>query len=325
MKISTIAISTISVLLNASPLDATFSIAAVDQTTGAMGAAGCFCVHTKPGQPPLPFTVYEALYHPVPGKGVLVAQAQPPQGKKHAVYKAASKMLNQGDDPASILTEITSSKVDPGEFFTTGLDNNRVRQYGIVDLQGRADGYTGDQIDNLHVLDGYNSTTVQTYAQKHYSPGAKVGPGKNYAYVAQGNIVSLNTVQAMADGFEKDACDLAERLFHALTIVDDLNTQANATGTNDQDDFVGDVRCEEMNGFPGYQAFVHVDFGGQKPPMHLESNVLLNNWNVIPGIMANSTVNPFDDLRKQYNAWRANNSCPPSKAVGNNKLRRRAL
>ncbi|CAB9525770.1 expressed unknown protein [Seminavis robusta] len=319
MKLSSVAITAFVILVGASSTNATFSIAAVDQSTGAMGGAGCSCIYNLPQYPPMPFTLYEALYHPVPGKGVFVTQAQPPKSP-HAVYKAATKSLKNDAEPKDIISKITSDSVDPGEFFNTGLPNKGVRQYGIVDLKGRADGYTGDEIGDLNVLDGFNSTSVQVYTEKHYSPNANVGPGKNYAYVAQGNIVSLNTVQTMASAFERDdGCDLAGRLFNALNAVDEANKKANATGTTEDNNFEGDVRCEEMNGYPGYQAFVHVDFKDGSA-MHLEWIVEFNDWSNKQGIEANNTINPFDKLNEQYKAWRADHDCPPTSG----KVRRRA-
>jgi uncharacterized Ntn-hydrolase superfamily protein len=100
----------------------TYSIAAADQTTHEVGAAGTSCLS---GQ-----DVY-VIYTALPGRGVLLAQAR----YSVAAKQRAAELLGSGDTPADIIAAITQTSFDAG---------SAERQYGIVDVTGAAAGFTGN-------------------------------------------------------------------------------------------------------------------------------------------------------------------------------------
>lgn len=154
---------------------ATWSIVAADAATQQVGGAITSCVGTLD-------TVI--VYGGVPGVGAVHAQAQlSTEGRDRAVER-----LGQGIAPEDILAEITAASFD---------SNADARQYGIVDLQGRAAGWTG----------GTNGDWA----------GDRQGQVGEITWSAQGNILTGQEVidQAVAT-FEADGCDLAERLMSGL-------------------------------------------------------------------------------------------------------------
>src|SRR5687767_6734934 len=107
-------------LFMTSSAGATYSIAAVDQGTRAVGGAVTSCVGAQG---------VTIVYGTAPGFGVINAQA--------SVVSTANRdqgvqLLQMGVAPADILQQLTAA--DSGR---------NSRQYGVVDLQGRAAGYTG--------------------------------------------------------------------------------------------------------------------------------------------------------------------------------------
>jgi len=107
---------------------ATYSIVATDSATGQVGGAGTSCVGAS-------LSVY-IIYGSAPGKGVVAAQAAINQNGRNA----AVQQLSQGIAPADIIRAITASSFD-------GASSSR--QYGVVDLMGRAAGFTGSTNGNF--------------------------------------------------------------------------------------------------------------------------------------------------------------------------------
>lgn len=100
---------------------ATYSIAAVDQSAGAVGGAGTSCVGRLD---------VAVIYGSVPGVGVVHAQALlSAQGRERAVAG-----LEAGDAPEQIVLDLTRAGFD--------RDFSR-RQYGIVTLDGAVAAFTG--------------------------------------------------------------------------------------------------------------------------------------------------------------------------------------
>lgn len=181
----------------------TYSIVGADRETAQVGGAGVSCVGSLP---------VHVVYGVVPGKGAVHAQAQLGQlGKDTAVM-----LLGDDAAPADIIATITTTAFDASVAF---------RQYGIVDVHGRAAGFTGAQNG--------------TYAHD------RQGEHDTFVYSVQGNILTSELVIAHAGAaFARDGCDLADRLILAL--------EAGAA------DGEGDARCTP-SGIPGDSAFIEVD------------------------------------------------------------------
>ena len=110
-------------------------------------------------------------------------------------------LLGMDVAPADIITMITASSFDASA---------ATRQYGVVDLMGRAAGFTGSGA----------MTTRKTVR----------GRSARYTYSVQGNILTSKAVIDQAEtAFRTTGCDLADKMMLAL--------EAGATGGD------GDSRC----------------------------------------------------------------------------------
>lgn len=196
---------------------ATYSIAAVDTATRQVGGAGTSCLNGS--------NVY-IIYGSVPGVGVVHAQATFSQaGRDRAV-----ELLMQGTAPSDIIAAITANSFDR---------NSGVRQYAVVDLDGRVAAFTG-------------SGTQRFADDRQGTPGS-------FVYSVQGNILTGEAVLTQAStSFEAGGCDLAERLVRAL--------EGGAMGGQ------GDSRCTP-DGIPSDSAFVQVDREGETRGSYLELHV----------------------------------------------------
>jgi uncharacterized Ntn-hydrolase superfamily protein len=181
----------------------TYSIVAADTERLEVGGAGTSCLG---GQ-----DVY-VIYDAVPGRGVVHAQAY----YNLAGRARAAELLATSVPPADIIAEITAPSFDP---------KADIRQYGVVDLLGRAAAYTG-------------TGTTPFAADRQGRSGA-------FAYSVQGNLLTSERVLSQASAaFEASGCDLAERLMNAL--------EAGAEGGE------GDNRCTP-SGIPSDSAFLQVE------------------------------------------------------------------
>lgn len=161
----------------ASSAAATYSIAAVDMSTGQVGGAITSCVGTLD---------VGIVYGSAPGKGVIHAQALLDQ--RGRAKTQAIELLQQGVAPSEIVAQLTAASFDA---------SFESRQYGVVDLMGRSAGFTG----------------ADAQAYKHDQQG-KAGA---FAYSVQGNILTSQKVLDQASAaFEAQGCDLADRLMLAL-------------------------------------------------------------------------------------------------------------
>jgi uncharacterized Ntn-hydrolase superfamily protein len=206
--------------ISAAPIaSATYSIAATDGSTQQVGGAVTSCVGSLD---------LASVYGSVPGRGVVHAQAQLDTrlvGKTRAI-----ELIGQGADPRDIIAQITAMTLDR---------SFESRQYGVVDIQGRAAGFTG----------------ARAQAYKH-DQQARVG---SFAYSVQGNILtSQRVLDQAAAGFEANGCDLADRLMAAL----------EAGGRNGE----GDSRCTG-EGIPSDAAFISVDLPGETAGTYLKLSV----------------------------------------------------
>lgn len=198
---------------------ATWSIAATESTTGRVGGAIASCV----GELDLGI-----VYDSVPGRGVVHAQAQLDlSGHGRA---RAFDLLRMGATPAELLRAITDPTFDP---------RFEVRQYGVVDLMGRAAGYSGPLTGEYR--------------------GDQQGRRGAITYSIQGNLLTGPAVLARAEaGLRAEACDLPERLMLAL--------EAGAASGE------GDRRCAPR-GTPADAAFIEVDEATGEPGTYLRISV----------------------------------------------------
>jgi uncharacterized Ntn-hydrolase superfamily protein len=167
---------------------ATYSVVATDRSTGQVGGSVTSCVGSQG---------VGVVYRPSVGHGGVNAQAAAnANGRDRAVT-----LLNMDVAPADIITMITASSFD---------SSAATRQYGVVDLMGRAAGFTG--------------ASAMSYKED------RQGTSGAYTYSVQGNILTSRAVIDQAEAaFRNSGCDLADKLMLAL--------EAGAMGGE------GDSRC----------------------------------------------------------------------------------
>lgn len=187
---------------------ATYSIVATDSDSRQVGGAGTSCVGS------LSVTI---IYGSAPGVGAVHAQAfVNTAGRDRAV-----ELLQMDTGPDDIIVAITDSSFD-------GMAARR--QYGIVDLSGRAAGWTGSENG--------------AYAED------RQGTVGTFVFSVQGNILTSAAVLDQAEAAFGGGCDLADNLMLAL--------EAGA------DNGEGDSRCTP-DGIPSDSAFLQVDPDGAAP------------------------------------------------------------
>jgi uncharacterized Ntn-hydrolase superfamily protein len=200
-------------LLTAAPANATYSVVAVDRDARQIGGAGVSCVGSLD---------VSVIYGSVPGRGAVHAQA----ALSIAGRDEAVRLLEEGLAPEEILATVTDTAFDP---------LSASRQYAVVDLEGRAAGFTGAECGD-HASD-------------------EQGELDAFAYSVQGNILtSAAVIQNAGAAFRAEGCDLAERLMLAI--------EAGAQGGE------GDSRCT-IDGLPADSGFIHVDLEDGTEYLHL--------------------------------------------------------
>ena len=176
-------------LLLAQTASATWSVIAVDRTTGLIVIASATCVPQQAleGFPAKDLRDIQAIV--VPGKGIAAAQARVDQTRENQRLIFAE--LQKGTDPAHILEQLKKDPAIAG------------RQFAIVDLQGRSAGFSGAK-NGAASLDRQGQVA-----------------GTQIFYSIQGNILASDAVvTAAVDAFTKAAGSLSDRVMAAMEAAD---------------------------------------------------------------------------------------------------------
>ena len=159
--------------------DATWSVIAVDRSTGRVVIASATCVNGDdmflPG--------VQAVV--VPGKGVAACQAA--VDRTHANQMLVYEELKKGTDPAAIVEMLSK---DPR------FDS---RQFGIVDLQGRAAGHSGATNGKVseHVNGQVPGTEIFYSIQGNILRPGEVVPNAVKAFTAAQGAITDRVMAAM--------------------------------------------------------------------------------------------------------------------------------
>jgi uncharacterized Ntn-hydrolase superfamily protein len=168
---------------------ATWSVIAVDQRTGEVVIASATCVSQERllKFPSKGLMDIQAIV--VPGKGVAAAQAG--VDRSRANQQLIYRELQKGTDPQAIMRLLHD---DP---------NIEVRQFGILDLQGRMAGYSG----------------AKNGAESLHSNGQV--PGEPIFYSIQGNILAgEDVVHSAVEAFKQARGLLTDRVMAAMEAAD---------------------------------------------------------------------------------------------------------
>lgn len=177
----------------ASPAYATWSITAVDEATGEVGAAGASCTNYVYG-----------IVAVVPGHGAVVAQALSNTGAK----RRAAAMLGAGASPKAIIGTIANPAFDV---------TYRGQQYGVSELGFPSAAYTGEATLNVnaHVVGDRFSV------QGNILPNARVAQDAAAAYRRTRGPLSKRLMAALEAGADSggDRRCGAQRARSAFVIV----------------------------------------------------------------------------------------------------------
>lgn len=265
----------IACLLLPSNAFATWSVLAVDRTTGRVVMAAASCVNTTDE------AMKTAIAVVVPGKGVAACQAA--ADNTHQNQMLVFGELQKGTDPKQII-ELLSR--DP---------SFQSRQLGVLDLQGRSAGHTG---------------LSNGYVAQHVSGQV---PGTEIFYAIQANImrpglVVPNAVQAFVHA--KGA--ITDRVMAAMEAADGSGGDSRCTCPPWPTD--GSKPPIPCDGRAAHVAFIlmaeKTDSNGD---LHHNGAYAMYLTVSQPGadkgsnqIKAGENLNPVKTLRMRYDAWRQN-------------------
>ncbi len=251
---------------------ATWSIVAVDRATGRVVIASATCVN---GDDDFLKGVQAVV---VPGKGVAACQAA--VDNTHRNQMLVFQELQKGTDPKEIISLLSE---DPAF---------QSRQFGIVDLAGRAAGHSG-------LTNGYVSEDIQGQVS-----------GTDIFYSIQGNIlrpgfVVPNAVQA----FVRTAGALTDRVMAAMEAADGSGGDSRCTcppwptdGTKPA------IPCDNKTAHVAYILMAEKTDTSGDSHNNGHYTMYINVSQPAPdhasGIKAGENLNPVKTLRIRYDAWR---------------------
>ncbi len=254
------------------PAFATWSVVAVDRSTGRVVIASATCVN---GDDDFLKGVQAVV---VPGKGVAACQAA--VDNTHQNQMVVFRELQKGTDPAEIIALLSD---DPAF---------QSRQFGIVDLQGRAAGHSGL---------GNGSVSQDMHGQV---------PGTEIFYSIQGNIlrpglVVPNAVQA----FLHATGAMTDRVMAAMEAADGSGGDSRCTCPPSPTD--GSKPAIPCDGKTAHVAYILM---AEKTDTNGDSHnngqyaMYISVSQPAPdhphGIKPGENLNPVKTLRMRYDAWR---------------------
>jgi len=251
---------------------ATWSVIAVDRSTGRIVIASATCVNGDdmflPG--------VQAVV--VPGKGVAACQSA--VDGTHQNQMLVFRELEKGTDPKQII-ELLSA--DPAF---------QSRQFGIVDLQGRAAGHSG-------LTNGYVAQDIQGQV-----------PGTEIFYSIQGNILRPgNVVPNAVQAFVHATGAITDRVMAAMEAADGSGGDSRCTCPPWPTD--GNKPPIPCDGKTAHVAYILM---AEKADTNGDSHnnghytMYINVSQPAPdhakGIKPGENLNPVKTLRLRYDAWR---------------------
>src|SRR5262245_18553420 len=254
------------------PAFATWSVIAVDRSTGRVVIASATCVNSDDEF----LKGVQAVV--VPGKGVAACQAN--VDNTHQNQMLVFRKLQKGTNPQAII-ELLSK--DPAF---------QSRQFGILDLQGRSGGHSG-------LTNGYVSQDMQGRV-----------PDTEIFYSIQGNILSPGAVVPNAvQAFIKTNCALTDRVMAAMEAADGSGGDSRCTCPPwPADGSKPKIPCDEKTSHISYILMAEkTDTNGDshnngRYAMYINVSQPADNHQ--KGIKEGENLNPVKTLRQRYDAWR---------------------
>ena len=252
---------------------ATWSIVAVDRSTGRVAIASATCVDRDDEF----LKGVQAVV--VPGKGVAACQAG--VDNTHQNQMLVFNELKKGTDPKAII-ELLSA--DPAF---------QSRQFGIVDLQGRRAGHSG-------LTNGYVSQDMQGQV-----------PGTEIFYSIQGNILRPGQVVPNAvAAFAKASGALTDRVMAAMEAADGSGGDSRCTCPPwPADGSKPKIPCDEKTAHVAYILMAQRNDVDGDSHNNGKYTMYITVSQPAPdhgpnAIREGENLNPVKTLRMRYDAWR---------------------
>jgi hypothetical protein len=268
-----VALCLLSLLALPATASATWSVIAVDRSTGRVVIASATCVDRDDQ-----FLMgVQAVV--VPGKGVAACQAG--VDNTHQNQMLVFRELQKGTEPKAIIEQLSA---DPA--FQT-------RQFGIVDLQGRSAGHSG-------LGNGYVSQDIHGQV-----------PGTEIFYSIQGNILRPGTVVPNAvQAFLNAKGAITDRVMAAMEAADGSGGDSRCTCPPwPTDGSKPAIPCSEKTAHVAYILMAEkTDTSGDshnngKYTMYLTVSQPAPDHG--PNVIREGeNLNPVKTLRMRYDAWR---------------------
>ena len=261
----------VAALVLPSPAFATWSVIAVDRTTGRVVISSATCVDGDdqflPG--------VQAIV--VPGQGVAACQAA--VDRTHTNQMLVFRELQKGTEPRAIIEMLSA---DPAF---------QSRQFGIVDLKGRSAGHSG-------LTNGYVSQDLQGQV-----------PGTEIFYSIQGNILRAGeVVPNAAKAFLATSGAITDRVMAAMDAADVAGGDSRCScPAPAADSAAPKIACEGKTSHVAY--ILMAEKGDTSGDSHNNGNYAMFLRVAQPGKGANAIVegenlNPVKTLRLRYDEWR---------------------
>jgi hypothetical protein len=263
----------ISLLALPATASATWSVIAVDRSTGRVVIASATCVDRDDQ-----FLMgVQAVV--VPGKGVAACQAG--VDNTHQNQMLVFRELQKGTEPRAIIEQLSA---DPA--FQT-------RQFGVVDLQGRSAGHSG-------LANGYVSQDIHGQV-----------PGTEIFYSIQGNILRPGTVVPNAvQAFLNAKGAITDRVMAAMEAADGSGGDSRCTCPPwPTDGSKPAIPCAEKTAHVAY--ILMAEKGDTNGDSHNNGKYTMYLTVSQPApdhgpnvIREGENLNPVKTLRLRYDAWR---------------------
>jgi hypothetical protein len=252
---------------------ATWSIVAVDKSTGRIVIASATCVD----QDDQFLKGVQAVV--VPGKGIAACQASVDQREGHPNQMLVFNELQKGTDPKKIIEMLSE---DPAF---------QSRQFGIVDLQGRSAGHSG-------LTNGYVSQDIQGRV-----------PGTDIYYSIQGNILRPGEVVPHAvQAFLNAKGAITDRVMAAMEAADASGGDSRCSCPPPPAD--GSKPAIPCDGKTAHVAYILMaEPGDTNGDSHNNGKYAMYITVTQPGkspneIKPGENLDPVKTLRMRYDVWR---------------------
>jgi uncharacterized Ntn-hydrolase superfamily protein len=251
----------------------TWSVIAVDRSTGQVIIASATCVAQSrfPPRPSRDLMDIQAVI--VPGKGVAACQAG--VDNTRANQKIVYEELKKGTDPERIiemLREHESEKEEP---------QMERRQFGIVDLEGRTAGFNGS---------GNRPASLYVAGQV----------GEDIFFQVQGNILFSDFVaENAALAFTKAKGTLADRVMASMEAADDAGGDKRCTCEEEPKPA---APCDGKTSHVAYISIANKD--DAMGTSHNDGNYFAYISVTDEDIEPHENANPVRTLRMRYDEWK---------------------